>query len=176
MLNYIPSFSNKCILKLGSFLLFTFIFSLFTLFGYSQNKSTKGKDFWFGFEDNRDPPLTMYDSLYTYITADTNANCTISYSGRTYNFVVTAGTTKKIIFPEDTCLNTTSEQINKLSVHIVSDVPVSVFILNYNDESSDAAVVFPTPLLGNEYYTFSITPPVPFVGDRIRVSDNRCRR
>lgn len=117
--------------------------------------STKGTDFWFGFMDNYTTPTTS-----VFISSDVATSGTVSVPGAAWsqNFTVAANSTTQIVVPSVEV--SANQTVQAKGVHVVSNDPVTVYLLNYEPYTSDAAVVLPTPTLGVEYYTTAINPSV----------------
>lgn len=140
-------------LRLISLLLFVMTVAV----NYSQIFSTKGTDFWFGFMENYNAP-----TLRVYISSDIATSGTVSIPGQgfTQNFTVAANSTAVVTVPNNQAHITTSQVLENKGIHVVSANPVTVYALNYEAYSSDAAIVLPTNTLGVEYYAASVTPAV----------------
>ncbi len=126
-------------------------------FSYSQIFSTKGTDFWFGFMENYNSP-----TLRVYISSDVATTGTVTIPGQGFNqaFTVAANGTAVVTVPNNQAHITTSQVIENKGIHVVSNDPVTVYALNYEAYSSDAAIVLPTNTLGVEYYAANINPAV----------------
>jgi len=122
-------------------------------------QGTSGNDFWFAFMDNR-----FYRPNHaTSITISSKYNA----SGQLY---IGDYTTPYIDFsvPHHSAITLTidyrevepmsSQEVVSKAIHLVSDLPVSVYTLNYENLSSDAALIFPTQTLGTDYYAMCYTP------------------
>lgn len=142
------------------------IFTLFIINIRGQGQSyftTKGTDFWLAFNQNYFGDTTWVDSVYhvkhtdkmaIYITTDNSAasgTVSIPLDGWSVNYTVPANSTKEIIIPTSKVMCTESDSIEKKGVHVVSDIPVTVYELNYVMFTSDAAIVIPTQSLGSSY-------------------------
>lgn len=116
---------------------------------YSQEFSTRGKDFWLGFMTNHD--YTPGD-LYLFITASDSTSGTISIPGLGYTqtFTVGAHATTQIPIPAGAMVNANNTVQNK-GIHIVTNDTVSVYALNYKPYTSDATVIFPSASLDRTY-------------------------
>ncbi|TAL68651.1 MAG: T9SS type A sorting domain-containing protein [Bacteroidetes bacterium] len=141
---------------------------------------TKGTDFWLVFPPNfhngKYSGSQMYydDSLYIFITSDRPTTGVIEYmslKGRTYskNFSITDPTkiyTFSIFYPDFELLGyndsgynldyqNNSEVITKLYFHILADNEITVYAHNQAVTTSDACLVFPTDILGKDYFIMS---------------------
>jgi len=117
--------------------------------------TTKGTDFWLGFMFNYLVDDTAHtDKMSVYITTDNLAasgTISIPLAGWSQNFTVMPNSTTQIIIPTSIVMCTESETIENKGVHVTSDIPVSVYQLNYVKQTADAAIIIPTPSLGTRY-------------------------
>lgn len=122
---------------------------------FAQNLSTKGTDFWFGFMENLQ---TSGIKLSVHISSEVSTSGVISIplAGWSQNFTVTPGVATTITIPTSTAMATGSETIGKQGVHIVSSADISVYAMNYDNATFDAALILPTPTLGQEYYVLTM--------------------
>ncbi|NQU84476.1 MAG: PKD domain-containing protein [Mariniphaga sp.] len=126
------------------------------------HKSTEGSDFWFGFMEGRD--LEDIHFLEINVSAREATTFTIFYGpdetqlGLPYQ--ITPFNSVKVIIPWDLLEHFGSEKIENKGIHLVSELPVNVFALNWDKNSSDAAVIYPTESLGIEYYAMCYTPSI----------------
>ncbi len=130
-------------------------------------KSTEGKEFWFGFMENRlsfgcpiPPPAN-----YLEITVTSRFDC---------QFIITLGKSAVPIvsgvlqpnIPQKIRLDRLktepfgSENIEEKAIHLVSDQPLNLYAMNWGINSADAAVIFPVEALGSEYYALCYEPHV----------------
>ncbi|WP_141655460.1 T9SS type B sorting domain-containing protein [Roseivirga seohaensis] len=116
--------------------------------------TTEGRDFWFGFMDNN-----QAESIEIYISAEKSTSVTIQTPRDVFNVTVTVdpGVSKKVILPIN--LMPTDEGKHGFGIHVTSDNPISLYALNKRQASADAAVILPTPALGNEYYVVAHREP-----------------
>lgn len=122
--------------------------------------STEGKEFWFGFMQNRQKGNVHY--LEITVTSRLGAQFTLAYGpnetsiGGTY----AVGPNSSVTVPIDFSLveSMGSETIENKGIHLVSTNPVSVYAFNYRTQSSDVAVIYPTESLGREYFAMCYTP------------------
>jgi len=131
------------------FLSFAFSLILFSSKNlYSQEFSTKGKEFWMGFMKNYNSSAT----LRIYITSTIATSGTVSIPGLswTQNFTVAANSTTPINIPLS-AMSTASGSVENKGIRIVSNDTISVYALNYQEYTSDAFVVFPVNSLDREY-------------------------
>ena len=149
-----------CMKKITKITLLALMFFAFGNKLYSQ-VSTQGKDFWLSFGRNRNYPTvqTQLNLQLRIITGTNPATVTLTYTqsgtvqtvniaaGEVYTHVFTS-TERNRIFSQNT--GTTNN-----SLHIESDVPVSVYALNQVQITTDATNVLPVDGLGTDYYHIS---------------------
>lgn len=130
-------------------------------------KSTEGRDFWFGFLENRPgfSCLVPVAANYVEITATSGFDCKFDiFLGKSTTPYVTdvlqANVPKKIRLDRSRAEPFGSESIEEKAVHLVSDQPLNLYAMNYGYNSVDAAVIFPVEALGNEYYALCYEPHV----------------
>jgi hypothetical protein len=123
----------------------------------AQIFSTKGTDFWFGFMENYNSP-----TLRVYISSDvaTSGTVTIPGQGFSQNFTVAANATAVVTVPNNQAHITTSQVIENKGIRVIANDPVTVYALNYEAYSSDAAIILPVNTLGVEYYMATAQPAV----------------
>ena len=124
--------------------------------------TTEGKEFWIVFQKNfRDfiedggtsalkpsEPLV----LELFITSDERAKGTIEVEGIGFvrDFTVNAGEVINIHVDSAAQLRS-SEKIEKLAVHIVSDEPIAVYGLSHRYQTTDTYLAYPVTVLGKSY-------------------------
>lgn len=125
-------------------------------------KSTEGKEFWFGFMESRHHQNGHY--LELTITSTFTCHFSVYYGNSTtpyisnytlqpnqpYRFQPYWGNLEPI----------GSEKIEQKAIHIVSDMPMNIFAMNWSPSSADAAVIFPIEAIGNEYYAMCYEPNI----------------
>jgi hypothetical protein len=174
---------NRKQIKKYIFLIIFFTIGISTLL--AQSGSSQGSDFWVAFGQNRgQTPTTSGFYLKVRLVATQKDTVTFNFvdnlttmsaSQRTQTFYLNAGEVRTIsfnptemeaVYTENTSLST--KKITKKSVHITSKYPISVYVLNYNTNTSDAITdatnILPTPALGNEYYHVGYTNSSPTYG------------
>lgn len=121
----------------------------------SQGFTTKGTDFWLSFMENlREADTTGADRMKVYITTDYLAATgvvSVPLAGWSSNYTVPPNSTLEVVIPTDIVMCSESDSIENKGVHVTSDVPVSVYQLNYIPYTSDANIVIPTTSLGKRY-------------------------
>jgi len=133
-------------------------------FGNKKNTdegiTLQGKDFWVAFGENAILPINIID-LQIMIAATHAAIVTFTFTadGSSYSFPVAAGSvyTRILKSGEKTNVYSNVTGVSNKSLHITSNEPVSVYVLNYahSGQSTDATNLFPTTTLGTEYYQVS---------------------
>ncbi len=124
-------------------------------------KSTEGKDFWFGFMESRH----HQSGHYLELTLTSTFACKFSiYFGKSTTPYLTASLQPNTPFrwqpPWSLVEPIGSETIEEKAIHIVSDLPMNIFAMNWSPSSADAAVIFPVDALGNEYYAMCYDPHI----------------
>lgn len=148
---------------------FILLFFYFTTAGnaYSNdakcNRSTEGKDFWFGFMEGRNDNGNVHYVEIT-VTAREATGFKIFIGKSTTPLAVTnfvnANGAVQIRIPLNLAEATGSETIQERGIHLVAENPVNVYALNWDRNSADVAVIYPVPSLGNEYFAMCYTPNV----------------
>ncbi|MDR2125853.1 MAG: gliding motility-associated C-terminal domain-containing protein [Prevotellaceae bacterium] len=125
---------------------------------YSQATSTQGTDFWLSFGRNRDISYTVVNLQVRIVTGDA-ATVTFTYteSGTTNTVNIAAGSvyTHAFLSSERSRVYSFYTGTTSKSLHIESDVPVSVYTLNQKEYTADATNILPINGLGNDYYHIS---------------------
>ncbi len=124
-------------------------------------KSTEGKDFWFGFMESRHHQTGHYLEL----TLTSTYTCHFSfYIGKSTTPYFTATLLPNSPYrykpPWQNVEPLGSETIEQKGLHIVSDMPMNIFAMNWSPSSADAAVIFPVEAIGNEYYAMCYEPNI----------------
>ena len=133
-------------------------------------KSTEGKDFWFGFMENRNyqvPQAPYYLQIvhYTEMTLISVYTCHVEvYIGSSatpsYTQTITPNVPTYIRIPWPDVEAIGSEIIQNKAIHLVSDNSLNVYALNWCENSADVAVIYPKETLGNEYFAMCYTPHI----------------
>jgi hypothetical protein len=129
-----------------SFIVFFLTSLSVNVFAQSDNRGT---DFWVCFPQN-----AQYENagiiFRLYITADQDANGTVTGISKNKRFSLKAGKVASIDI--DTIAQVMgSEQVQNVGIHIQSDQPVSVYGLSNRKASTDTYVALPTNVLGTSY-------------------------
>ena len=128
-------------------------------------KSTGGKEFWFGFMENRPgfgcPIPVPVNYLEVTVTSRFDCQFTISIGKSTtaiVSDVLQPNVPKKFRIDRSLAEPSGSEKIEEKALHLVSDQPLNLYAMNWGINSADAAVIFPVEALGNEYYALCYEP------------------
>lgn len=153
--------------------------------------TTKGKDFWLTFLPNFHVNSPPSDSLFVYIVAEQPTGGKISYrdkSGviREQTFQI-ADPTKVFIFSvyyrsielegyqQGRSMfesNSQVEDIARQYLHVVADQNISVYALSQAQTTSDAFLVLPTHVLGNDYYVMAYNSDGKVSGSTVNVTSS----
>ncbi|MDR1347281.1 MAG: IgGFc-binding protein, partial [Prevotellaceae bacterium] len=125
---------------------------------YAQATSTQGTDFWLSFGKNVNSSYNNVN-LQVRIVTDDAATVTFTYTetGAANTVSIPAGevyTYSFTIAQKNNVYSFNSGKSSK-SLHIESDVPVSVYALNQVSKTTDATNVLPVDALGTDYYHIS---------------------
>ncbi|MCX6221576.1 MAG: PKD domain-containing protein [Bacteroidia bacterium] len=128
-------------------------------------KTTEGKEFWFGFMENRPgfgcPTPVPVNYLEVTVTSRFNCQFTIAV-GRPGTTIISdilqPNIPKKFRIDRSLGEPSGSENIEAKALHLVSDQPLNLYAMNWGYNSADAAVIFPVEALGNEYYAMCYEP------------------
>jgi len=125
-------------------------------------RSTEGTDFWFGFIQGR-----ANNNHYVEITVTGRESATFSiYIGgsstplNNQQYTIGANSSMQIRIPVNLVEPVLSEKVLPMGINLKSDVPVNVYALNHDNNSSDVAVIYPEESLGNAYFTMCYKPHV----------------
>jgi len=132
----------------------------------SCHKSTEGSDFWFGFMEGRN----YQAGHYTEITITSSYSCKyLIYIGKStiawtppapLDGTVNPNVPVKVLIDWNLVEAIGSESVQTRAIHLVTDQPVNVYALNWSPNSSEVALIYPTPSLGKEYYAMCYTPHI----------------
>ena len=135
-----------------------YILLSFSLFGQGNadpcHKSTEGIDFWFGFMESRNYSSDHYLKITVTARKTTNFTISIGINEVPFNgtFTVNADSSYQLEIPWELVEAAGSEEIQNKGIHLVAEKPVNVYAGNWDKNSADLTVIFPTESLGNEYY------------------------
>ncbi len=119
--------------------------------------TTEGKEFYLCFQRNYKDSRQSRDSkndltLELFLTAGEDANAEITIEGLGYKRLVKVPGGTVVQVKIDPSAQVTGEEIiQKLAVHIVADVPISVYGLNHRFQTTDTYLGLPVSALGTEY-------------------------
>ena len=159
-------------MKLIRLILIVLSFNPVSVFGQTEScpKTTEGTDFWFGFMEGRTFTTNGEPPPYTEITLTSSYHCNYTiYIGKSkIPFVLPApanGTLSpfipvqiKIPWQQVEAIGSEIEPFQQKAIHLVSDSALNVYALNWAYNSSEVALVYPTPSLGKEYYAMCYDP------------------
>ena len=126
------------------------ILLLITANGFAQGY--RGRDFWVCFPENAQLEGNHFLSLSLFITAEARAAGSIeNMSDSSFqHFKVEGGSAIEVQIDTLMELNS-SEQIEKKSLHIVSDGDIMVYVVSHRQSTTDSYAAIPTNKLGMEY-------------------------
>ena len=125
------------------------------------HKTTEGKDFWFGFMESRNYHSGHYVEVTLTSPYTCNYEITIGKAGSpSMTGTVFPDVPKQVRIDWKLVEATGSESIQERAIHLTSDNPMNVYALNYDVNSADVALIFPTAALGNEYFAACYTPHI----------------
>ena len=141
-----------------------------------QGFTTKGTDFWLGFMENYlGDDTASSDRMKVYITTDflpASGTVSVPLGGWSQNFNIPPSSTFEVTVPTVVAMCTSTDAIENKGVHVTSDVPVSVYQLNYVQYTSDANIIIPTSSLGKKYRTTTYQPsPASMAWTEVSVSE-----
>ncbi|MEM7659640.1 MAG: IgGFc-binding protein, partial [Bacteroidota bacterium] len=124
------------------------IWSCWSLTLFAQ--TNEGTDFWMGFMQHIN---TGQNSKILMITAKATTTGQVEEPLLGYRefFTVEANSVTLISLPQST-ETVGSENISRTGIHITSESPVSVYAHQYFQLRSEAAMILPTPSLGQHYF------------------------
>jgi gliding motility-associated-like protein len=140
------------------------IISVFSLKGFSQDFSNKGRDFWvgYGYHQVMTGGGNLQD-MVLYFATDQVSNVTVSipllgYSV-TYNNIAANTVFQTPALPKagGSDARLFSEGLSNKGIHITSDVPIVAYAHIYNASVSGATVLYPVNTLGKDYYSVNFT-------------------
>jgi len=133
--------------------LFLFLFSIKLFSQQSQVTSTRGKEFWLGFLEQKNFSNSETKRLDIFISSDRNTSGTISIPLLSYSvpFTITANVSTTINIPNALAENINDEIIDNKGILIQSLDTISVYAINFEKYSADGTLVLPTNSLGTEY-------------------------
>ncbi|MDR1553866.1 MAG: gliding motility-associated C-terminal domain-containing protein [Prevotellaceae bacterium] len=155
----------KTILKIISIIILAFPFGEKL---YSQATSTQGTDFWLSFGRNWNRYYSNVNLQVRIVTSD-SATVTFTYteSGIVNTVSIAAGSVYTHVLTDQEKYEVYSFDGGKSSksLHIESDVPVSVYALNQYNLTADATNILPLTGLGTDYYHIAYKSNTASYGD-----------
>ncbi len=137
-------------------LVFFLFVLLWTVSAHAQ-LTTEGTDFWFSYLSNDDGEREIFLDLYVSSREDANIQLSNASGSYLVEEAVAANTSILIEVPIE--FMAVGEGKFQTGLHLTSDVPVSVYALNKGIFTADAAVIYPTPVLGQKYYVMAHREP-----------------
>lgn len=109
---------------------------------------SRGTDFWLAFLQN----YRTYGTLYLDITSEVNASGTVTIAGISFSqpFTVTANTVTRVSLPQSAII-TSSNTVQSLGIHVISDQEVTVYGMNQQTSTTDGYLGLPVDILGTSY-------------------------
>jgi PKD repeat protein len=125
-------------------------------------KSTEGTDFWFGFMESRNYQSDHYLEITVTAREATTFQIKIGPQEQPYGEVysVEANRSKQVPIPWEMVEAIGSEEIEDKGIRLISEKPVNVYALNWNQNSADVAVIYPVGSLGTEYFAMCYYPDI----------------
>ncbi len=135
--------------------LLIFVLSLAPAFGFTQDFSNKGKDFWLAYPAHIDGNNSR---MALYISSQVNTTGTVVVPGGVIPFSVTANQATVVEVSPQT-YNVLNAQNNSIAVgrgiHITANDPVVVYSHVLNQARSGSSLIIPVNTLGREYTAIS---------------------
>ncbi len=149
-----------------------FFFIVFISFGYKSigqtevcRKSTEGTDFWFGFMESRNYQSDHYLEITVTAREATTFQIVTGPQEQPYGgiYSVDANSSLPVHIPWQLVEAIGSEEIEDKGIRLVSEKPVNVYALNWNQNSADVAVIYPKGSLGTEYFAMCYYPDIDMI-------------
>lgn len=121
------------------------------VFFFIVGKDNKGRDFIFGFMDNMPGAV-----LEVFITTDHNYEVTVNITTPLLNpsylktLTVKNKHVSKLSF--NFFIQGVGTELSNKGIHVQSDYEIAIYAVNKASGSTDAFIVFPVDVLGNQYY------------------------
>ena len=145
--------------------LFILLFVFISLFVKSENelcqKSTEGTEFWFAFMESRNSHPNHY--VEVTVTARETTSFTIKIGKEQTLFgtyTVNSNNSVQVEIPWELVEAIGSETVQNVGIHLESEKPINVYALNWDTNSADVAVIYPTESLGKEYFAMCYYPDI----------------
>jgi len=155
LLTFLTTFTKLFSCTLKRLLLIWLFGVIFITPAASQNLSTEGTDFWFGFMDNWLQSSGNPIILEIYISADDTTEGVLEMplvqELDPIEFTVIPGNTTLLTVPAELAKALGSKSKENKGIHITTEKDVSVYAMNKRQYSADVAVILPTFSLSNNY-------------------------
>lgn len=121
------------------------------MFFFIVGKDNKGRNFIFGFMDNK-----LDAVLEVFITTDHNYEVTVNITTPLFNssylktLTVKNKQVSKISF--NSLIQGVGTELSNKGIYVQSDYEITIFAVNKAPGTTDAFIVFPVDVLGNQYY------------------------
>lgn len=154
----------------GVYQLTALFFCFFLNFeGKAQNFSNTGKEFWVGYGTNsffytQDANLNKQEMVLYLSAGDKPAKVTVSVPGTSWSKTYTVPAHSAIStdpMPKNSAADNgadarlTGEGLFQKNIHIVSDVPIGVFVHTYGNFSSGGTTLLPVETYGYTYFSLN---------------------
>lgn len=150
---------NQTYYKLILCLFFLLLLANPEVFSQNNNKlsSFEGRNFYVAFMQNEITYTTRDqepNALELFITSGDTANVTLRFRSDTRNITIYPNKIEKVIYGREVIQNK-SEEVANLSIHVTSDIPITIYGINSIPASSDMFSAIPTVNWGKEYVVMS---------------------
>lgn len=150
-------------------LLLVAIIALMAVPVFGQAPSTEGRDFWVtflraGYKDGASGSVVdTGDPTKLTLTISARKQCIVTITNTTTGLnrkltINPGNTTIPMINEKASCYSYQSEQVTSTAVHVTSTEDISLFAGNYRDKSFDAANIYPTTALLDDYLIQAYPP------------------
>lgn len=135
--------------------LLLFIFLSHCFFSLNaQDDGTNGTEFWLAYMENLTLIMNGSPQFSVYVTSATAGNATITApaTGLTFSFSYPANHVTEFIFPPGILYAMGSEEVKNFGFRINTSTPANVFAVHYRLYFTEASMLLPMDVLGDEYY------------------------
>ncbi|MGA3284415.1 MAG: immunoglobulin domain-containing protein [Verrucomicrobiota bacterium] len=115
-------------------------------------KNSTGLDFWVSFFNTLGSATATETLLISAASATTGTVSIPGYGNQVFSVVPGEVTTVDI--PNDVII-TDYDIVQNKGIHVTANQPVSVYLMNYDYETSEGTLCYPTPMLGTNYCVMS---------------------
>lgn len=138
-------------------ILLTSLFSLCSFFVFSQNHTSKGKEFWLAYMENltlafNGPP---YFSIVVSSETNTQGVIQVPATGYTQSFSVNAMQATEVYLPQAIYYPQGDEDISNTGIKITTDDSVNIYAYHYRAFFSEATLLVPESELTSSYLIIS---------------------